>query len=437
MNDLLKFSVYASSVTDKDTSTSFPAENLLSDNPLDPTSRWSAGPNVSGDAWIIFELEKLSLIKGITFGKFHKPHPCNVKEFKISVGDTPHCSREMITSTLRNDSLPEHFNLPEEDPSGVQHPCLYLKISIRSTHGQNFSPSLWHISIRGQTDFTGAQLSSQELENLRQQRALLYVLKHLRQNNLQVSYRALLLETASSLEHPVVTALHHAIVQEADWKRAEELLYLAERKGLLDHGRLRMSWTDCPFSMVHPGPRSDSTICLDASQPLLYLYSGFSGSNLRDDLWLFNMNDYSWILLDDCVSQHGGPPYGGRRTMIADSTNGSLYLMTLGMNERLDDFKNLPLNYTDVSLASFFRFSTRGFSKGTWECLPTIIAPDFLSKSLLTAELRMDRVNGAIYMSAIVQDIGDREHIFIYSFDAECRGWRSLVSQKACRSHFT
>ncbi|OAV88452.1 hypothetical protein PTTG_08015 [Puccinia triticina 1-1 BBBD Race 1] len=79
--------------------------NILDDAPTDPNSRWSgSGPATKASTttpttereptsanlrlpkrkdYIIIDLGKPSIVREITFGKFHRPHPCNIKLFRI------------------------------------------------------------------------------------------------------------------------------------------------------------------------------------------------------------------------------------------------------------------------------------------------------------------------------------------------------------------
>jgi hypothetical protein len=47
----------------------------------------------------------------ITFGKYHKVHVCNLKEFKVFGGIDPNHMTELLHSGLRNDTEPETFAL--------------------------------------------------------------------------------------------------------------------------------------------------------------------------------------------------------------------------------------------------------------------------------------------------------------------------------------
>ena len=39
--------------------------------------------------YLLLKLDKPAILTLVTFGKYHKPHVCNLKEFKIYIGLTP------------------------------------------------------------------------------------------------------------------------------------------------------------------------------------------------------------------------------------------------------------------------------------------------------------------------------------------------------------
>jgi len=121
MSDLekLNYSVEAYS----NYSANFKPDNILSDNPADLGSRWSAAsPESAADSsntssrerqWLLLKLERPSILHSITFGKCNQPHPCNVKELHVYGGikPSPHDTNLLCRAVLRNDSVPETFGL--------------------------------------------------------------------------------------------------------------------------------------------------------------------------------------------------------------------------------------------------------------------------------------------------------------------------------------
>lgn len=93
--------------------------NILEDNNTDQGSRWSSETNnppqvsvtrallVNANCvddnlchlfpqYIILKLEKMAIVKSITFGKYEKTHVCNLKKFKIYGGMTDNTQIELL-----------------------------------------------------------------------------------------------------------------------------------------------------------------------------------------------------------------------------------------------------------------------------------------------------------------------------------------------------
>lgn len=87
----------------------FPS-HISVDKPKDQSSRWSSGSN-NHMQFITVKLDHLSIVQSITFGKYHKVHVCNLKEFKVLGGMDENHMTELLHSGLRNDSEPETFSL--------------------------------------------------------------------------------------------------------------------------------------------------------------------------------------------------------------------------------------------------------------------------------------------------------------------------------------
>ena len=62
------------------------------------------------------------MVQTITFGKFHKVHVCNLKEFKVYAGLTLESLVEILHSGLRNDSEPETFSVKWKANDVVKNP---------------------------------------------------------------------------------------------------------------------------------------------------------------------------------------------------------------------------------------------------------------------------------------------------------------------------
>jgi len=132
------------------------AENILVDSPLDTASRWSGAYQSSSDVeqWMLLRLADLTILKSITFGKYYKRHPCNMKEFKVFVGLTEDNMTEVLHAGLKNDSVQETFSIRHIDRAGIFLPTRYVKIIPLSAYGQSsgFHTSIWHVALSGIVD---------------------------------------------------------------------------------------------------------------------------------------------------------------------------------------------------------------------------------------------------------------------------------------------
>ncbi|MBW0482596.1 hypothetical protein O181_022311 [Austropuccinia psidii MF-1] len=130
--------------------------NILEDIPIDPSSRWSgSGPsnpsnrsvnqsdhlykslNLSNQHsnyidsiiypgqlpkkkdYIILDLGKPCIVQSITFGKFHRPHPCNVKLFRIWGSLAPGEGKGDFRALL--DYHPNHPQSLDQNPNNHNH----------------------------------------------------------------------------------------------------------------------------------------------------------------------------------------------------------------------------------------------------------------------------------------------------------------------------
>ncbi|KAG0348961.1 Muskelin 1, intracellular mediator containing kelch motif, partial [Podila minutissima] len=70
-------------------------ENIKVNNPQDQSSRWSSGSN-NQMQYIMIKLKTMAIAHTITFGKYHKLHVCNLKEFKVFGGLTSSNMTELL-----------------------------------------------------------------------------------------------------------------------------------------------------------------------------------------------------------------------------------------------------------------------------------------------------------------------------------------------------
>lgn len=118
----------------------------------------NASGQFSGEKqFIVLKLDKLSILRKIHFGKYHKPHPCNLKDFKVYASQSTKDPRSnawvrILRGGLRNDSQSEAFDVRWTNSEGVPFPVRYIKLVPLATHSPNFNFSVWHIILEGITD---------------------------------------------------------------------------------------------------------------------------------------------------------------------------------------------------------------------------------------------------------------------------------------------
>jgi len=101
--------------------------NIKENNTSSQISRWSTENN-NPPQFITLKLHRVSIVKGIKFGKYEKAHVCNIKKFRIYAGIDPGSLMQVFEGGLRNDSVPETFELRHKTHDNLLIPSLYLKI---------------------------------------------------------------------------------------------------------------------------------------------------------------------------------------------------------------------------------------------------------------------------------------------------------------------
>jgi len=203
------------------------------DNPSDQNSRWSTAGN-SQSQFLTLRLEQPAIVGTILFGKYHKGHICNLKEFRVYCGQTEDSMVEVLLSGLRNDEEPEVFPVRHLVAPGVLLPSRFIKIVPVTAWGASFSYSIWYLRFGGVADpgFVSRALAAFSLH--RERLSLALCLKHLRQRHLDEPFNALLRSCPFSFEHPLLSRLHEDLVTKGDFAATELLLENAASLNLFD-----------------------------------------------------------------------------------------------------------------------------------------------------------------------------------------------------------
>ncbi|KAI6021604.1 Muskelin N-terminus-domain-containing protein [Pisolithus microcarpus] len=433
------------------------ADNIKVDRPLDQASRWSGAQQApSMKQWILLRLDTLAVVKSITFGKFHKKHPCNMKEFKVYVGLHPDHMVQVLHTCLKDDAVPESFAIPETNKTGLRFPSRFVKILPLSAHGQSFHVSIWHVSVTGIVEPAYVEAVRARYDEYRETVIARHILKHLRQRRMLMPYMSILARTRLELEHPLVTALHSSLVLQGDFPSAELVLSQMASANLFDD-YLRSCQPRARWTRLHganadgdaPGPRGGHAMALDASRGVIYLLGGWDGRKSLDDLWAYNIGAERWeILCRSTAKEKNGPGPRSCHKMVCDSKTGCLYVLgRLGDDigkisssrspseegreqARTQTGDRNPNDQQGMSFCSeFYRYHTRGLDGGKWDLLSFDTATSGGPQLIFDHQMVMDSETQTIYVSGgrvVNGDWDSPKYSAFYSYDVRSSKWKLL-----------
>ncbi|KAG8903006.1 hypothetical protein FRB99_003839 [Tulasnella sp. 403] len=337
----------------------------MDDLPHDKSSRWSGiqqgGPNAFRQRqWITLRLDKVAVLKAITFGKHHTRHPCNLREFKIYVGLDSEQMTEVLHSGLNNDSIPESFSVRYQTQDGMVIPCQFVKIVPLAAWEYNYNTSIWFVALHGVVQRPLVDMISSAYVKHREAVSLRLVAKHLRSR--QLPYEEILESAGVRLEHPTISQLYESLVINGDFEEAERLICCAGENDSLFTAYLfsadpNVIWRrlddSSPDSLV-PSPRGGHQMVLDAEHRTAYLFGGWSGSRTFADLWAYSIQEHRWSLVSADVSKDGGPDGRNCHSMIFDSKTGGIYIL----GKYIDNFAGREVD-PKCFKSDFWKYSVR------------------------------------------------------------------------------
>ncbi|KAK0210441.1 Muskelin N-terminus-domain-containing protein, partial [Desarmillaria ectypa] len=428
-------------------------ENILVDNPSDQSSRWSGASHGATKQWILLRLHSLAVVKSITFGKV-RSHPCNVKEFQVSVGMTEDNITEIFRGVLKNDSTPETFSIRHTNNSGVCFPTRFVKIIPISSHSPGFHPSIWFVSMTGISDHAYIQNVQKEYDEFRETTALRLILKHLRQRRLLSPYATILERAGLRVEHPLVSDLYDAIVLRGKWDDAERLLIQISDAGLFTE-YLQSCQPHAVWQKLHgtnadgdvPCPRGGHAMCIDTARNIIYLFGGWDGQKSLDDLWAYDIKDDKWrVLCHSTSSEQNAPGARSCHKMVFDSKTGSIYVFgRLGDGDSLrppSDVRTETPTAPAAPCSEFYRYHTRGADSGKWDYLAFDTAASGGPPLIFDHQMVMDSDAQILYVfgGRVVDDDVAVKYSGLYSYNVRLSKWKHLhptdISGKNIPSRF-
>ncbi|KAF9426170.1 Muskelin 1, intracellular mediator containing kelch motif [Podila epigama] len=424
-------------------SASYLPENIKVNNPQDQSSRWSSGSN-NQMQYIMIKLKTMAIAHTITFGKYHKLHVCNLKEFKVFGGLTSSNMTELLHTGLRNDNEPETFLLKHKTNS-IVFPCQYIKIVPLMAWGANFNFSVWHVEVKGIPDPELVQETYFQYINFRETESVRLCLKHFRQRKLFDAFKALQERTQIQLEDPLLTSLHRELVVRGNFKRAEELMAKAAERGLFDQyiqsydyrpiwKRLRSNSHKNGAHHHHhslhsgaieesPRQRGGHQMCIDTKGGYVYLMGGWDGARDLADFWAYHIPSQKWILISADTSQQGGPGARSCHKICYSPQHKAIFLL----GKYVD-----PVNRGMVDLTSdFWRFDIDPQSPphGRWTKISDNTAAMNGPELIYDHQMCLDPVSQTLYVfgGRVVRLDNDVQHYSgLYSYHIPTNAWKLL-----------
>ncbi|KAG0046379.1 Muskelin 1, intracellular mediator containing kelch motif [Gryganskiella cystojenkinii] len=424
-------------------SASYLPENIKTNNPQDQSSRWSSGSN-NQMQYIMIKLKTMAIAHTITFGKYHKVHVCNLKEFKVFGGLTSSNMTELLHTGLRNDSEPETFLLKHKTKS-VVFPCQYIKIVPLMAWGANFNFSVWHVEVKGIPDPELVQETYFQYINFREIESVRLCLKHFRQRKLFDAFKALQERTHIQLEDPLLTSLHRELVIKGNFRRAEELLTEAAERGLFDeyiqaydykpiwkrlrsnshrqgahHHHLQLHPTVVETAPRHRGGHQ---MCIDTKGGFVYLMGGWDGARDLADFWAYQISTQKWILISSDTSLQSGPSGRSCHKICYSPQHHAIFML----GKYVD-----PDNRNKVDLSSdFWRFDIDANSPphGRWTKISGNTAVMNGPELIYDHQMCLDPVSQTLYVfggRVVHLDKNVQHYSGLYSYHIPTGIWRLL-----------
>ncbi|KAG0701286.1 Muskelin N-terminus-domain-containing protein [Suillus ampliporus] len=429
-------------------------ENIQVDMPQDPSSRWSGAQQLpTAKQWIMLKLETLSVVKSITFGKFHRKHPCNMREFRVYVGLNPHHMVQALHAQLKDDTIYETFPLDYVNSEGMCFPTRFIKIVPVSAHGLSFHISIWYVSVSGISDPSYVDNIRSRYEEYREMVVLRHVLKHLRQRRMLTPYQNILARSNIQLEHPIVTDLHSSLVLQGNWTDSESLFSDASSAGLFD-AYIQSCQPHSQWKRLHgvdadgdvPSKRGGHAMALDPENGRIYLLGGWDGQKSLDDFWVYDVNAERWRVISHSTSlEKNGPIARSCHKMVYDTKSGCIYLLgRLGDGDipKPDEHQELLRRAGEIPDGSrpsaycseFYRYHTRGLDAGKWDLLFFDTASFGGPPLIFDHQMVMDCEAQILYVSGggvVDGDWDSAKYSGMYSYNVRTSKWKLLQPQPA------
>ncbi|XP_050538902.1 muskelin isoform X2 [Daktulosphaira vitifoliae] len=368
-------------------------ENILQNNQEDQSSRWSSMSN-SPPQYLILKLKNTSIVKYIKFGKYERPHVCNLKRFKVFGGLEDDTKIELLYSGLSNNSDLETFNLRFEFEKYSMIPIRYIRIEPLESWGSNFNYSLWYVELHGLDDPNTVSNEIIKFYRYREEILIRLCLKHFRRCHYDSAVSALLQNSKITLEHPLLSDLFNIIVTDGNYELAESSMDKAIT-GLLENYMERQSFKPI-WEMVkefdysskkRPCMRGGHQMCIDSQTSIIYLLGGWNGHKDLSDLWSFNITTGVWRCISNNVEECSGPSPRSCHKMCIDIERKHIFVLG-----RFCDIQFHPNNYPKSD------FYVYDIEQNHWTLICTDTSRMGGPKLIFDHQMVMDSISSTIYV---------------------------------------
>ncbi|KAI8869447.1 hypothetical protein GQ42DRAFT_147108, partial [Ramicandelaber brevisporus] len=431
----------------------FHPSGVLLDRPRDQSSRWSAGSN-DPDQFLTLRLVKPAIVHSITFGKFRSPHVCNVKLFKVKVGmnDNENEMVQVLYGMLANSTTKETFQLIKNghlgmdsnssSDSGIPLVAQYIRIEPLSSYDQKFNPSIWFVELVGVTDYELIEPALHMVSACQTNEAARLCAKFLRHDQQQQQQQQQqkcdmmddIMSSSELFEHPLLTQLHAALVQNEDYTQADVILEQAYHSSLFnayaEREPSRHSWTSLPAfpEILLPARRSGHQMWYDAESDRIFMFGGWDGTRDLGDLWSLSLQPLSdiqpgppeWTRISACTQNEGGPS--------TRSCHATCYCPVTRCAYILDQYTDSDTRRQGSSSSVSSSLYQYNVVANVWTHLPhsqSTIGP----RLFMDAQMCIDSAAQVLYVfggRAVQND--NREDILqgLYAYDIGTRTWRTI-----------
>ena len=379
----------------------FHPKNILINDPQDQASRWSSSakdlnqfitlriaPNIQGTM-----LLPLAAVQEITFGKYHLPHVCNLKEFKVFVSIDGREWKEALHQGLKNDGISETFPLrylidPTAAPPSI-YPVQFVKIVPISTWGIGFNFGIWFVQLKGtqernqittslerylQSQYMQSCLAISSTMMLHKQSSNTVIVEkdfemlfHRFYNQIEEmkygrDFYSLILEIKNT---PLLDTLDLSKID----KKIEKICSLGTLQKGHHNGGARSrcytyKWTQIVRNKeedLWPAARGGHQLVYDPHSKKLFLFGGWDGTREFADFWSFDCDTKRWTMISSDTSKECGPSPRSVHRCVIDVAGQSMYC--------LGRYFSPERHPTETSSScDFYRCDLTNF---TWELLST------------------------------------------------------------------